>query len=72
MVGLPFSDVSWVEKLLPYQSQRISPPAFYYGELLLPSVLPSPLHTYVDLTGWGKVGDKIHKNDVSNDEFSMI
>ncbi|XP_065208143.1 beta-galactosidase-like isoform X1 [Planococcus citri] len=53
MTGLPFSSVSWVEKLTP-SDDRISPPAYYYGELILPSTSPEPLHTHVDLTGWGK------------------
>ncbi|XP_065200399.1 beta-galactosidase-like isoform X1 [Planococcus citri] len=53
MIGLPFSSVSWVENLTP-SSNFISPPAYYYGELVLPSGTVEPFHTYVDLTGWGK------------------
>lgn len=54
MKGFTFSSVSWVARISSSKGY-IRPPAFYYGELVLPSTMYTPLDTYVDLTGWGKV-----------------
>lgn len=54
MKAFSFDDVSWIEKITP-SNDYISPPAYYYGELVLPSNSTTALDTYADLTGWGKV-----------------
>lgn len=54
--GYPLSDISQIEKL-PKPHSKVSPPAFYTAKFKLPDNMTSPLDTFVDMTGWGKVSD---------------
>jgi hypothetical protein len=56
MKSVPLENVSWIHDVSSSNDelQVVTPPAFYVGELTLPSN-NTPMDTYLDLTGWGKV-----------------
>lgn len=55
MTKYSLENVSWVQNIQP-SSMFIFPPAFYVGYFIMPSY-DTPLDTYVNLSGWGKVSE---------------
>lgn len=59
MIPYPLNETSWLSAIEPVE--HVVLPAFYRARFTLPDNLPKLLDTYLDTTGWKKVGkDRIN------------
>jgi len=54
MIAYPLNETSWLSTIKPHKHAVL--PAFYKTTFTLPDNLSKPLDTYLDPTGWKKVG----------------
>jgi len=54
MIAYPLNETSWLSTIEPHKRGVL--PAFYKTTFTLPDNLSKPLDTYLDPTGWKKVG----------------
>jgi len=54
MIAYPLNETSWLSTVEPQKYNTL--PAFYKTQFTLPDGLIKPLDTYLDVTGWKKVG----------------
>lgn len=54
MIAYPLNETSWFSKMEP--QKNVALPAFYKTQFTLLNDETKPLDTYLDVTGWKKVG----------------